>query len=56
MKCGHSHELTDTNVTSYTDEDEESVNHLKEVNKKLITKYNNQREFVSLAAHELPSE
>ncbi|MGC2684843.1 MAG: histidine kinase dimerization/phospho-acceptor domain-containing protein [Candidatus Nitrosopolaris sp.] len=30
-------------------------NQLKEVNKKLITKYNNQREFVSLAAHELRS-
>ena len=33
----------------------ESIIYLKEVNKKLITKYNNQREFVSLAAHELRS-
>jgi signal transduction histidine kinase len=33
----------------------ESLNHLKEVNKKLITKYKNQQEFVSLAAHELRS-
>jgi two-component system sensor histidine kinase VicK len=33
----------------------ESLNHLKEVNKKLITKYKNQRDFVSLAAHELRS-
>jgi signal transduction histidine kinase len=55
MKC-NSHELADTNVNSCTDDlSEESVDHLKEVNKKLITKYNNQREFVSLAAHELRS-
>jgi signal transduction histidine kinase len=33
----------------------ESLNHLKEVNKKLIIKYKNQQEFVSLAAHELRS-
>jgi signal transduction histidine kinase len=31
----------------------ESINHLNKVNKDLNTKYNNQREFVSLAAHEL---
>ncbi|MGC1930367.1 MAG: HAMP domain-containing sensor histidine kinase, partial [Candidatus Nitrosopolaris sp.] len=33
----------------------ESINHLKKVNKELNTKYNKQREFVSLAAHELRS-
>jgi len=33
----------------------ESLNHLREVNKKLIAKYKNQREFVSMAAHELRS-
>ncbi|HET7391875.1 MAG TPA: HAMP domain-containing sensor histidine kinase, partial [Nitrososphaeraceae archaeon] len=33
----------------------ESINHLHKVNKELNTKYNNQREFVSLAAHELRS-
>ncbi|MGB6532857.1 MAG: HAMP domain-containing sensor histidine kinase [Candidatus Nitrosopolaris sp.] len=56
MKCSHSHDLNDTIDTSCTDEPlGESLNHLKEVNKKLITKYNNQREFVSLAAHELRS-
>jgi signal transduction histidine kinase len=57
MKCSHSHELNDTIDTSNMDDDSlrESFNHLKEVNKKLITKYKNQREFVSLAAHELRS-
>jgi signal transduction histidine kinase len=57
MKCSHNHELNDTIDTSYMDEDSsrESLDHLKEVNKKLITKYKNQREFVSLAAHELRS-
>ncbi|MGB6529650.1 MAG: histidine kinase dimerization/phospho-acceptor domain-containing protein, partial [Candidatus Nitrosopolaris sp.] len=56
MKCSHSHELNDTIDTSCTDESlEESLNHLKEVNKKSITKYNKQPEFVSLAAHELKS-
>jgi signal transduction histidine kinase len=57
MSWSHSHELNDTFDTSYTDDESlrESLNHLKEVNKKLITKYNNQREFVSLAAHELRS-
>jgi signal transduction histidine kinase len=57
MSCSHSHELNDTFDTSYTDDESlrESLNHLKEVNRKLITKYNNQREFVSLAAHELRS-
>ncbi|MGB6591824.1 MAG: hypothetical protein WBE68_09990 [Candidatus Nitrosopolaris sp.] len=56
MKCSHSHELNNTIDPSCTDEPlEESLNHLKEVNKKLINKYNNQREFVSLAAHELRS-
>ena len=56
MKCSHSRELNDTIDTSFTDKPlEESINQLKEVNKKLITKYNNQREFVSLAAHELRS-
>ena len=33
----------------------ESINHLKKVNKELNAKYNRQREFVSLAAHELRS-
>jgi len=33
----------------------ESINHLNKVNEELNTKYNNQREFVSLAAHELRS-
>jgi signal transduction histidine kinase len=33
----------------------ESINHLQKANKELNTKYNNQREFVSLAAHELRS-
>jgi signal transduction histidine kinase len=33
----------------------ESINHLHKVNKELNTKYNKQREFVSLAAHELRS-
>jgi signal transduction histidine kinase len=51
MKCSHGHELNDTIDTSLR----ESLNHLKEVNKKLITKYKNQQEFVSLAAHELRS-
>ena len=57
MKCSHSHELDDTIDTSYMNDDSlrESLNHLKEVNKKLITRYKNQREFVSLAAHELRS-
>jgi signal transduction histidine kinase len=59
MNCSHSHtyELNDTFDTSSTDNESlrESVIHLKEDNKKLITKYNNQREFVSLAAHELRS-
>ncbi|MGA9153783.1 MAG: HAMP domain-containing sensor histidine kinase [Candidatus Nitrosopolaris sp.] len=59
MKCSHSHPLepNDTFDTSSTDNESlrESINHLKEVNKKLIAKYNNQREFVSLAAHELRS-
>ena len=55
MKCSHSHELNDTIDTSCDEPLKESINHLKEVNKKLITKYNNQREFVSLAAHELKS-
>ena len=45
-----SHELNDTIDTSCMDDDSllESLNHLKEVNRKLITKYKNQREFVSL--------
>ncbi len=57
MKCSHSRELDDTIDTSYMDDESlrESLNHLREVNKKLITKYKNQREFVSLAAHELRS-
>jgi signal transduction histidine kinase len=59
MNCSHSHthELNDTFDTSSSDNESlrESVIHLKEDNKKLITKYNNQREFVSLAAHELRS-
>ena len=57
MKRSHSHELKDTIDNSYKDDDSlrESLNHLKEINKKLITKYNNQREFVSMAAHELRS-
>ena len=57
MKCSHSHELNDTIDPSYMDDDSlgDSVNHLKEVNKKLITRYKNQREFVSLVAHELRS-
>jgi signal transduction histidine kinase len=57
MNCSHSHELNDTIDASYMDDDSlrESLNHLKDVNKKLMTKYNNQREFVSLAAHELRS-
>lgn len=33
----------------------ESINHIKKVNKELNTKYNKQKEFVSLAAHELKS-
>jgi two-component system sensor histidine kinase VicK len=33
----------------------ESINHLKEVNKELNTKYNKLKEFVSIAAHELRS-
>ena len=33
----------------------ESINHLKKLNKELNAKYNKQREFVSLAAHELRS-
>jgi signal transduction histidine kinase len=33
----------------------ESISHLKEVNKELITKYNKQKEFISIAAHELRS-
>jgi signal transduction histidine kinase len=55
MRC--SHKLNDTIDTSYMDDDSlrESLNHLKEVNKKLMTRYKNQREFVSLAAHELRS-
>jgi signal transduction histidine kinase len=57
MNCSHSHELNDIIDASYMDDDSlrESLNHLKDVNKKLMTKYNNQREFVSLAAHELRS-
>jgi signal transduction histidine kinase len=57
MNCSHSHELNDTIDASYMDDDSlrESLNHLKDVNKKLMTKYNNQCEFVSLAAHELRS-
>jgi signal transduction histidine kinase len=49
--------VKDTIGNSYMDDDSlrESLNHLWEVNKKLITKYKNQREFVSLAAHELRS-
>ena len=35
--------------------DSAQSSHLKEVNNQLITKYNKQREFVSLAAHELRS-
>ena len=33
----------------------ESVNHLKEVNKEVSTKYDKQQEFISIAAHELRS-
>ena len=33
----------------------ESINHLKEVNKELRTKYDKQKEFISIAAHELRS-
>jgi two-component system sensor histidine kinase VicK len=33
----------------------ESVNHLKEVNKEVSTKYDKQKEFISIAAHELRS-
>jgi hypothetical protein len=33
----------------------ESISHLKKVNEELKTKYDKQREFVSLAAHELRS-
>ena len=55
MKC--SHELKDTSGISYVNDDSlrDSLNHLREVNKKLITKYKNQREFISMAAHELRS-
>ena len=55
MKC--SHELRGTIDNSNMDDDSlrELLNHLKEINKKLITRYKNQREFVSMAAHELRS-
>jgi len=55
MKC--SHDLNDTSGISYMDDDSlrESLNHLREVNRKLIAKYKNQLEFVSMAAHELRS-
>src|SRR5215469_15028378 len=55
MKC--SHDLNDTTGISYMDDDSlrESLNHLREVNRKLIAKYKNQLEFVSMAAHELRS-
>lgn len=33
----------------------ESINHLEEINKDLITKYDKQKEFISIAAHELRS-
>ena len=33
----------------------EVINHLNEINKELITKYNKQKEFISIAAHELRS-
>jgi signal transduction histidine kinase len=57
MKCTHSHEPNHRNDTLSTDYEtlQESINHLQKVNKELREKYNNQREFVGLAAHELRS-
>ena len=69
-KSNNSHERSDTINTATTDEPleesniqvsatvihlRESINHLKEDNKELNTKYNKQKEFISIAAHELRS-
>jgi signal transduction histidine kinase len=61
MKCytheldnSHTHELHDTSSTG-NESLRESINHLQKFNKELNTKYNNEREFVGLAAHELRS-
>ncbi|MDQ6862984.1 MAG: HAMP domain-containing histidine kinase [Thermoproteota archaeon] len=70
IKSSNSHEPGDTINTATTDESlaesnrqlnatvmhlRDSINHLKEVNKELSTKYDKQKEFVSIAAHELRS-
>ena len=66
VNSSNSHERSDIN-TATTDEPleesnrqvnatdihlRESINHLKEVNKELNTKYNKQKEFISIAAYE----
>ena len=70
IKSNNSHELGDTITTATTDDSlaesnrqlnatvmhlRDSINHLKEVNKELSTKYDKQKEFISIAAHELRS-
>jgi signal transduction histidine kinase len=70
IKSSNSHEQGDTVNTAATDQSlaesnrqlnatvthlRKSINHLKEVNKELSTKYDKQKEFISIAAHELRS-
>ena len=70
IKSSNSHERGDTINTATTDESlaesnrqlnatvihlRESINHLKAVNKELSTKYDKQKEFINIAAHELRS-
>jgi len=70
IKSSNSHEQGDKINTATTDESladsnrqliatvthlRQSINHLKEVNKELSTKYDKQKEFISIAAHELRS-
>jgi signal transduction histidine kinase len=68
-KSSNSHEQNDINTATTDKSLEESngqvnttdihlrevINHLNEINKELITKYNKQKEFISIAAHELRS-
>jgi signal transduction histidine kinase len=69
VNLSNSHERSDINTATTDKSLEESnrqinttdihlrevINHLNKINKELITKYNKQKEFISIAAHELRS-
>jgi signal transduction histidine kinase len=66
-KASNSHERSDTATTNEPSAESidqlkatvmhlrESINHLKEVNKEVSAKYDKQKEFISIATHEMRS-